>query len=97
MQTEKFPSVQTPGRAPYWQAACVSVGLVSSEGDCLSHRGSVDFMTEPNELQGLDSPSAFKAGWVPGKTCVVEVMGKAMGPPSLGTHPGSHKTKSFLN
>ena len=47
---KKFLSVQMPGRASYWQAACVSVGLVSSEADCSSHRGSVDFMTDPNKL-----------------------------------------------
>lgn len=82
-----------PGQAPYWQAACVSVALVSSEAHCSSRRGSVDFMTDPNELQGPDPPSTFKAGRVPGETSVAEVMG----PPRLGTHPGNHKTNSFLN
>ena len=50
---KKFLSVQMPGRTSYWQAACVSVGLVSSEADCSSHRGTADFTTDPNELQGL--------------------------------------------
>lgn len=57
---KKFLSVQMPGRASYWQAACVSVGLVSSEADCSSHRGGADFMTDPNELQGLPTLAHLK-------------------------------------
>lgn len=53
-------------------------------------------MTDPNELQGQDPPTTFKAGWVPGETSVVEVMEKANHSPSLGTHPASHKTKKLL-
>ena len=58
--------------------------------------GVLIFITDPNELQGPDLPSTFKAGWVPGDTSVVEVMRKVMGPPSHGTQPRSQKTKRFL-